>query len=185
MPPLHQPKSKQNRCGYCESVRHTRYSDCPDFLRDYAVNTRAASQQPHPPPYNPLPERIDVDALGPYGFSEYDSPREGPSGNAGGSGGNLPPPGGKAGCGGDLGDSDSTSDGTSDSSFPDPQTFLGRRKSHWNDARKEKYYRRSHELSEYVRKQRKGKKSAHRRKKPEKLAVDRFKDNCTDTQRFI
>jgi len=26
-----QPKSKQNRCGYCESIRHTRHSDCPDF----------------------------------------------------------------------------------------------------------------------------------------------------------
>jgi len=54
-----QPKSKQNQCGYCESVRHTRHSDCPDFLRDFAVNTRAASQQPAPPPSNPLPERMD------------------------------------------------------------------------------------------------------------------------------
>jgi len=48
-----QPKSKQNRCGYCESVRHTSHSDCPDFLRDYAVNTRAASQQPPAPPSSP------------------------------------------------------------------------------------------------------------------------------------
>ena len=88
-----QPKSQQNRCGYCESVRHTRHSDCPDFLRDYADNTRASSQQPPPPQSNPLPERIDEDPPGEDGFSGYDSPRGGPSGNAGGSGGNLPPPG--------------------------------------------------------------------------------------------
>jgi len=25
------PKSKQNRCGYCECVRHTTHSDCPGF----------------------------------------------------------------------------------------------------------------------------------------------------------
>jgi len=86
-----QPKSKQNRCGYCESVRHTRHSDCPDFLRDYAVNTCAASQQPPPPPSNPLPERMVDDAPGEDGFSGYDSPREGPSGNAGSSGGNPSP----------------------------------------------------------------------------------------------
>jgi len=35
-----QPKANQNLSGYCESVRHSRQSDCPDFLRDYAVNTR-------------------------------------------------------------------------------------------------------------------------------------------------
>jgi len=63
-----QPKSKQNRCGYCESVRHSRHSDCPDFLRDYAVNTRAASQQPPPPPSNPLPERMDEDVPGEDGL---------------------------------------------------------------------------------------------------------------------
>jgi len=84
-------KSKQTRCGYCESVRHTRYNYCPDFLRDYAVNTRAASQQPPPPPSNPLPERMDEEVPGEDGFSGYDSPRGGPSGKAGGSGGNLPP----------------------------------------------------------------------------------------------
>jgi len=50
------PKSKPNQWGYCESVRHTRHCDCPDFLRDYALNTRATSQQPPPPPSNPLPE---------------------------------------------------------------------------------------------------------------------------------
>jgi len=106
-----QPKAKQNRCGYCESVRHTRPSDCPDFLRDYAVNTSASSQQPPPPPSDPLPERMDEDVLGEEGFSGYDSPRGGPSGNAGGSGGNLPPRGGNAGGGGDRGDSDYSSDG--------------------------------------------------------------------------
>jgi len=63
-----QPKSKQNRCGYCESVRHTSHSDCPDFLRHYAVNTGAASQPP-PPPSNPLPERMDEDVSGEDGFS--------------------------------------------------------------------------------------------------------------------
>ena len=133
-----QPKSKQNRCGYCESVRHSRHSDCPDFLRDYAVNTRAASQQPPPPPANPFPERMDKDVPGEAGFRGYDSPRGGPSGNAGGSGGNLPPRGGNAGGGGDLGDSDSSSDGDSDASLPNPRKFLGRRKSHWNDARERK-----------------------------------------------
>ena len=86
-----QPKSKQNRCGYCESVRHTRHSDCPDLLRDYAVNTRPASQQPPPPPSNPLPERMDEDVPGEDGFSGYDSTRGGPSCNAGGREGNLPP----------------------------------------------------------------------------------------------
>jgi len=48
-----QPKSNQNLCGYGESVRHTRHNDCPDFLRDYAINTRAASQQSPPQPSNP------------------------------------------------------------------------------------------------------------------------------------
>jgi len=86
-----QPKSKQNRCGYYESVRHTRHSDCPDFLRAYAVNTRAASQQPPPPPSNPLPQRMDQDMPGEDGRNGYNSPTGGPSGNAGGSGGNLPP----------------------------------------------------------------------------------------------
>ena len=70
-----QPKSKQNRCGHCESVRHTRHSDCPDFLNHYAVNTRGASQQPPPPPSNPLPERMDEDVPGEDGFSGNDSPR--------------------------------------------------------------------------------------------------------------
>ena len=79
------PKSKQNRCGYCESVRHVRHTDCPDFLRDSAVNTCAASQQPPPLLSNPLPERMDEDVPGEDGFTGYDSPRGGPSGNAGGS----------------------------------------------------------------------------------------------------
>jgi len=61
------------------------------------VNTRAVCQQHPPPPPNPLPERMDQDVPGVDGFTRYDSPRGGPSGNAGGSGGNLPPPGGKAG----------------------------------------------------------------------------------------
>jgi len=94
-----QPKSKQNHCGYCESVRHTRHSDCPDFLRDYTVNTRAASQQPPPPPSNPLPERIDEDVPGEDGFSGYHSARGGPSSNTGSSGGSLPLGGGNAGGG--------------------------------------------------------------------------------------
>ena len=50
------PRSKKNPCGYCESVRHTRHSDCPDYLSEYAVNTRAASQQPPLPLSYPLPE---------------------------------------------------------------------------------------------------------------------------------
>ena len=181
----HQPKSKQNRGGYCESVRHTRNSYSPDFLRDYAVNTRAASQQPPLPPSNPLPERMDEDVPGEDGFSGYDSPRGGPSGNAGASGGNLPPRGGNAGGGADPGNSDSSSDGDSYSSLPDPRKLLGRPKSNWNDAGNEKYDRRCHELAEYLRKLRKGKKSAHRPKKAEKLGVDPFKDDCTDTQPFI
>jgi len=123
--------------------------------------------------------------LGEDGFSVYESPRGGPSGNAAGRGGNLPPRGGKAGGGGNPGDSDSLSDGDSDSSLPDPRKFLGRPKFHWNDARKKKYDRRCHEVAEYLRKQRKGNKSAHRPKKPEKLGVDPFKGDSTDTQRFI
>jgi len=153
-------------------------------LNDYAVDTHAASQQPPPPPSNPLPERMDEDVPGEDGFSGYDSPRGGPSGNAGGSGGNHPPRGGNARGSGDLGDSDSSSDGDSDSSLPDLGKFLGRRKSHWNNARKEKYDRRSHELAEYLRKQCKGKKSPHRPKKPEKLGVDPFKGDSTNPQRF-
>jgi len=155
------PKSQQNRCGYYESVRHTRHSDCPDFLSDYAVNTRAASQQPPPLPSNPLPERKDEDVPGEDGFSGYESPRGGPSGNAGGSGGNLPPCGGNPGGCGDPGNSTSSSAGDSDTSLPDPWKLLGRRKSHWNDATKEKYDRQCHELAECLRKQHKGKKSAH------------------------
>ena len=178
-------KVKHHRYGYCETLKHTRHSDCPDFLNDYAVNTPAASQQPPPPPSNPLPERMDEDVPGEDAFSGYDSPRRGPSGNAGGSGGNLPPRGGNAGGGGDRGDSNSSSDGDSDSSLPDPRKFLGRRKSHWNDARKEKYDRRYQEVAEYLRKQRKGKRSVHRQKKPQKLCVDPFKCDSTDTQRFI
>ena len=180
-----QPKAQQNRYGYCQSVRHTRHSDCPDFLRDYAVNTRPASQQPPPPPSNPLPVKMNQDMAGEDGFSGYDSPRGCPSGNAGGSGGNLPPRGGNAGGGGDPGDSDSSSDGDSDSALPDPRNFLERRKSYWNEARKEKYDSRCHEHAEYLRKQHKGKKSAHRPKKPAQLGVDPFKGDSTDTQRFI
>jgi len=115
--------------------------------------------------------------LGKDGFSGNDSHRGGHSGNAGGSRGNLPPRGGNAGGSGDPGDSDS--------SLPDPRKFLGRRKSHWNDVRQEKYDRRCHDLAEYLRKQCKGKKSSHRPKKPEKLGVDPFKGDSTDTQRFI
>ena len=166
-------------------MRHIRNSDSSDFLRDYAVNTRAAGQHPPLPPSNPLPVRMDEDVPGEDSFSGYDSPRGGPSGNAGGSGGNPPPRGGSARGGGDPGDSDSSSDGDSDSSLPNPRKFLGRRKSHWNEARKEKYDRWGHELAEYLRKQHKGKKLAHRPKKPEKLGVDAFKGDSTDTQRFI
>jgi len=67
-----QPKTKQNRCGYCQCVRHTRHSDCPNFVSDYAVNTRATSQQPSHPSSNPLPARMDEDVLGEDGFSKYD-----------------------------------------------------------------------------------------------------------------
>jgi len=109
------------------------------------------------------------------GFSGYDSSRRGPSGKAGGRGGNLPPRGENTGGGGDPGDSDSSSDGDSDSSLPNPRKFLGRCKSYWNDARKEKYDKRCHELAEYLRKQCKGKKSAHAPKKREKLGVNPFK----------
>jgi len=119
------------------------------------------------------------------GFSGYDCPRGGPSGNPGGRGGNLPARGRNAGGGGDLGDSDSSSDGYSDSSLPDPGTFLGRRKSYWNDARKEKYDRWYHKLAECLRKQRKGKKSRYRAKKYEKFGVDPFTGDSTDTQRLI
>jgi len=180
-----QPKSKHYRCGYCESVRNIRHSDCPDFLRDYVVNTCAASHQPPPPPSNPLPDRMEEDVPGEDGYSGYDSPRGGPSGNTGGSGGNLLPRGGNAGGGGDPGDSDSSSDGDSDSSLPDPWKFLEIRKSHWNDVRKEKYDRRWHEVAEYLWKECKGKKSVQRAKKPEKLGVDLFKGASTDTQSFI
>jgi len=166
-------------------VRHTRHIHCPDFLSDYAANTCAASQQAPPPLSDPLPERIDTDVPGEDGFSGYDSPRAGHSGNAGGSGGNLPPCGGKARGGGDPGDSYSSSDGDSDSSFRDPRKFLGRRESHWNHVRKEKYDRRCHELAEYLRKQRKGKKSTHRPMKPAKLSIDPRKSDSTDTQHFI
>ena len=69
------PKSKQNQCGYCESVRHVRHSDCPNFVRDYTLNTRTASQQAPPPPSNRLPERMDEDVPGEDGFSGNDSPR--------------------------------------------------------------------------------------------------------------
>ena len=167
------------------SVRHTRHSYCPVFLTDYTVNTCASSEQPLPPPSNSLPERMDEDVPGKDGFSGYDSPRGGPSGNAGGSGGNLPPRGKNAGGGGDLGDSDFSSDGDSDSSLPDLRKFLGRPKSHRNDARKEKYDRWCHEVADYLRKRCKGKKAAHLPKKPEKLRVDLFKGDSTDTPRFI
>jgi len=120
---------------------------------------------------------MNEDVPGEDGYSGYDSPRGGPSGNAGACGENLPPGGGNAGGGGDPGDSDS--------SLPDPRKFLERHKSHWNDARKEKYDRQCYELAEYLRKQRKGKRSAHRQKKPEKLGVDPFKGDSADTQRFI
>jgi len=180
-----QPKSKLNGCGYCESVRHTRHSDCPEFLRDYAVNSCGAWQQRPPPPSTPLPERMDEDLPGEHGCSGHDSPRGGASGTASGSGGNLPPSGGNARGGRDPSDSDSAADGDSDSSFPDPEQFLGGRKSHWNDARMERYDRRSHELAEYLRKQRKCKKTANRLKKPEKEYVHPFKGYSADTQRFI
>ena len=112
-------------------MRHTRYSDCPEYLGDYALKTRAASKQPHPQSSNPSPERIDEDVPGEDRFSGYDSPRGGPSGNATGSGGHLPPGGGNARGGGDPGDSDC--------SIPDPPKFPGRGKSQWNEPRKEKY----------------------------------------------
>jgi len=79
---------------------------------------------------------MDEEWAGEDGFSGYDSPRGGPSCNAGGSGGNLHPHGGNAGGGGDPPDSDSSSEGDSVSSLPDLLKFLQRRKSHWNNARK-------------------------------------------------
>jgi len=180
------PKAKQNRWGYCESVRHTRYSNYPDLLRDYAVNTCATSQQPPPPLSNPLPERMDEDVPGEDCFSEYHSLRGDPSGNTDGSGGNLPRRGGNARGGGDPGDSDSSSDGDSDFSLPHPPNFLGRRKLNWNDLLKETYDSWCYEPAKYLRKQQtKCKKSAHRRKKPEILGVDPFKGGSTDTQRLI
>ena len=118
-------------------------------------------------------------------FNGYDSPRGGPSGNARGSGGNLPPRAESAEGGGHPGDSDSSFDVHSDSSLPDPRKILGRRMSHCNDARKEMYDRRCHELAEYLRKQCKCKKSADRPKIPEKIAVDPFKGDSTYTQLFI
>jgi len=117
-----QPKSKRNLCRSCESVRDTRHSDSPDFLRDYAVNPRAVSQQLPPPPSTPLPYRIDEDVLGTDGFRGYDSPRGDPSGNTGGSGGNLPPDSGNAGGG--------RNPSVSNSSLPNPLKYLGRSKSH-------------------------------------------------------
>jgi len=51
--------------------------------------------------------------------------------------------------------------------------------------RKEKYDRRCDVLAEYLRKQRKGKKSSYRLKKPEKLGVNLFKGDSTHTPRFI
>jgi len=104
---------------------------------------------------------MDEDVPGEDGFSGSDSPRGGLSANAGASGRSLPPRGGNVGGGGDPSDSDSSSDCDSDSSLPNLPKFLGRLKSHWNDARKEKYDRRCHERAEYLRKQRKGKKSAY------------------------
>ena len=118
-------------------------------------------------------------------FSGYDSPGGGQGRNTSCTGGNLPPRGGNTGGGGDPGDSDSSSDGDSDSSLPDPRKFLGRRKATWGDAKKAKYDKRYQELAEYLRKQRKGKKSSYRPKKPEKLGVDPFSGDSTDTQRFI
>jgi len=141
-------------------VRHTRHSDWPDFSRDCAVNTCAVSQQPPPPPSNPLPERMNEEVPGKGGFSGYDSPRGGPSGNTGGSGGNLPAGIGNAGCGRDPDDSDFSLDGNSDSSLPDPRKFQGIRNTYWNDARKDKYDRRYHKLTEYLWKYRKDKKSS-------------------------
>jgi len=79
-------------------MRHNRHDDSRDSLSDYAVNSRAASEQPPPPHSNQLLERIDEDVPGEDGFSGYDSPRGGPRGNAGGSGGNLPPRGGVMGA---------------------------------------------------------------------------------------
>jgi len=95
---------------------------------------------------------MNEDVPGEDTFSGYDSPRGGPSSNTGVSGGRLPPRGGNAGGGGDSRDSDSWSDGDSDSSLPNPRKFLRRRKSHQNDARKEKYDRWCQELAEYLRK---------------------------------
>jgi len=63
-----QRKSKQNRCGYSASVRHTRHSDSTDFVRDNSVNTRAVSQQPPPLLPNPLPERMDKNTPDEDGF---------------------------------------------------------------------------------------------------------------------
>ena len=131
-------------------MRHSRHRYCPNFLSDYAVNTRAASEQPPPPPSNPLPERMDEEVPGEDGFSGYDSPWGGPSSNAGGRGGNLPLCCGNTGSGEDPCDLDSWSHGDCDSSVPDPRKFLARPKSHKNDARKEKYDRRYHELARYL-----------------------------------
>ena len=176
-----QAKSNQTRCRYCQSVRHTSHNDCPDFLEGYAVNTRAAIQQPPPLTSNPLAERIYEDVRGEHSFTGYSSRRGGPIGNAGGSGGNLPPCGENAGGGGDPGNSKSSKYGDSDSSLPDRWKIIGRRESRWNEARKEKYDRRCPELPEYLRQQRKDKRSAHRPMKPEKLGVHPFKGDYTHT----
>jgi len=118
-------------------------------------------------------------------FSGYDSPRGGHRCNTGGSGGNHP-----------------ARVATPEALViwvivtPHPmviltppflilEKFLGRHKCDWNKVRKDKYHMGYCEFADYLLKEFKGKTSLPRPKKPEKLGVELFKANCSDTQRLI
>jgi len=132
---------------------------------------------------------MDEDSKEGSRFSGYDRPRSTRGRNTkgnGGDGGRIPPMGGNVAGGGDLGDSDRSSDGDNADSPPfDPRKIPGSRKDHWDEARKGKYDKRLRRLLKLRTRQRNSKSSAHKPKKPEHLGVDPFDGDTKDTQRFI
>jgi len=122
-------------------------------------------------------------------FSGYDRPRSTRGrhtvGN-GGDGGRIPPTGGNVAGGGDLRDSDPSSDSDNSDSPPfDQRRILGSRKAHWDDARKAKYDKRLRRVLKLRKRQWNSKESTHKPKRPERLGAHPFDGNPKDTQRFI
>ena len=155
------PKLKKNRCPYSKAITHQYMSECFEFQALFPKKKTAV--QPPPPPSSisfPQSDRMSEDEEEDERFSGYDVPRGVQGGNTGGNAGGIPPRDGNVAGAGDPGDSDSFSDrDDSDSPPPHSRKILGRRKEHWDDARKRKYDRRYAKLLKLFKKAKRGRNS--------------------------